>query len=179
MQPISFETQRGNIVIREARPADAVQYRELRLEALQDSPTAFSADHQVNLKQPMSFWENRVTPDENWMLFLAEHDSQLIGMTGIRRRESPKTRHNAEILSVFVRPKWRGLHIAEALIEASADWAKARDVSILKLGVITVNTSAVRLYERCGFKIYGTEPRDIFYDGKYYDLHLMHRDLSG
>jgi len=177
MQSVSFDTSRGVIIIREAIPADVIQYRELRLHGLQDSPTAYSADYQESLNKPMSFWEGRLNFDAYGTIFLAEYAGNLIGMTGIRIRESPKTRHCADIFSVYVRPEMRGLHIAEKLLEACADWAKARNVNILKLGVIASNTSAVRCYERCGFKIYGTEPRDVFYEGNYYDLHLMYRDI--
>jgi ribosomal protein S18 acetylase RimI-like enzyme len=173
----SFETKYGIIVIRAAIPVDVIQYREMRLFALQEAPTAFSADYQADLNRPMSFWEDRLNFDEYGILFFAEHAGNLIGMTGSRQRESPKTKHSAEIFSVYVRPEWRGLHIAEALIDGCVQWAKTREVNILKLGVMTTNTSAVRCYERCGFKIYGTEPRDIFYAGRYYDLHLMYRDI--
>ena len=180
MQPMKqiFETVRGTINIREALPSDVIQYRELRLFALQDAPTAFSADYQVNLNHPMSFWEGRLRFDEYGMVYFAERAGNLIGMTGIRQRESPKTKHSAEIFSVYVRPEWRGLRIAEGMLDHCVQWAKAREVNTLKLGVMADNTSAVRCYERCDFKIYGTEPRDIFYEGNYYDLHLMYRDIS-
>ena len=180
MQSINqtLETARGTINIREALPSDAIQYRELRLGALQDSPTAFSADYQVNLNKPMSFWEGRLNFDEYGTIFFAEHAGNLIGMTGIRQRESPKTKHSAEIFSVYVQPEWRGLHIAQALIDSCVRWAKGRnEVNILKLGVMVNNLSAVHCYERCGFTIYGTEPRDVFYEGKYYNLYLMYRDI--
>jgi len=68
----SVTTTCGIVLIREANPRDATRYRELRLEALLDSPTAFSADHQINLRQPMSFWEGRLTSDEHGIMFLAE-----------------------------------------------------------------------------------------------------------
>lgn len=178
MQPINLDTQRGKIIIREAQPADVLQYRELRLEALQDSPTAFSADYQTHLSRPMSFWESRLNFDDYGVVFFAEHTGSLIGMTGIRQRESPKTKHSADIFSVYVRPEWRGLHVAEAMVNSCVQWAKTRAVNILKLGVIATNTSAVRCYERCGFKIYGTEPRDVFYEDNYYDLYLMYLDIS-
>jgi len=180
MQPINkrFETSRGSINIREALPSDVIQYRELRLFALQDAPTAFSADYQTHVNRPMSFWEGRLTFDEYGIIFFAEYAGNLIGMTGIRQRESPKTKHSADIFSVYVRPEWRGLHIAEGLLDRCVQWAKAREVNILKLGVMADNTPARRCYERCGFKIYGTEPRDVFYEGSYYDLHLMYRDIS-
>ena len=180
MQPINktFETIHGAITIRVALPSDAIQYRELRLFALQDAPTAFSADYEAHLSRSMSFWEGRLNFDEYGMIFFAEQSGSLIGMTGIRQRESPKTKHSAEIFSVYVRPEWRGLRIAEGLMDLCVQWAKAREVNILKLGVMATNTSARRCYERCGFKIYGTEPRDVFYEGKYYDLHLMFRDIG-
>ena len=159
-------------------PADVTQYRDLRLDALQDTPTAFSSDYQTSLNRPISFWEGRLSFDEYGMICFAEHAGNLIGITGIRQRELPKTKHSADIFSVYVRPAWRGLRIAEGFIKTCADWAKAREVNILKLGVMTTNTSAVRCYERCGFKIYGTEPRDIFYEGKFYDLYLMYQEIT-
>ena len=178
MQSINFDTARGSVDIREANLADAAKYRELRLYALQDSPTAFSADYQINLGAPMSFWEGRVKPDEHGVILFAEHENNLIGNMGIRTGESPKTKHSATVWGVHIRPEWRGLHIAGRLMEAGIEWAKMRRVEIVKLGVVTTNTSAVRCYERCGFSIYGTDPRGIFYEGKYYDEYLMSRNIA-
>jgi len=161
------------LVIREANLADAGQFRELRLSALQDSPTAFSADLQTNIDHPVSYWEDRLREDETATIFLAEHENHLIGMTGIRCGQSPKTRHGAGIWGVYIRPAWRGLHIAEALIDACVNWAEMQQVNIIKLAVVTTNTSAVRCYERCGFITYGTEPSAIFYEGQYLDESLM------
>src|SRR5689334_7591403 len=76
MQPIarSITTARGTILIREAKPTDAAPFRELRLEALQDSPVAFTADYQRNLSHPPKYWEDILTthPDEATM-FLVQH----------------------------------------------------------------------------------------------------------
>lgn len=174
----SISTPKGTIVIREGNPGDVVKYRELRLLALQDSPTAFSADYQVNYNYPMSFWEGRLRFDEYGVIFFAEYDSKLIGMTGIHKGESPKTKHGAYVWGVYIHPAWRGLHIAEELINICLEWAKPHDVEIVKLGVTSTNASAIRCYERCGFTIYGTEPRGIFYEGKYYDEYLMSKLLD-
>jgi RimJ/RimL family protein N-acetyltransferase len=175
----ALSTSHGDIVIREANPADATEFRELRLGALQDSPIAFSSDYQKNLNQPFKHWENMLTmhADESTVL-LAEYKNKLIGMTGIARGDSPKTRHSAWIWGVYVKPEWRGLHIAEELIRSGFTWAKARRIVVAKLGVAAINESAVRCYERCGFKIYGTEPRALCYEGKYYDFHMMSCSLD-
>jgi ribosomal protein S18 acetylase RimI-like enzyme len=175
----SIITPRGLIIIRDASPTDAMPYRELRLEALQDSPVAFSADYQQNLNQPSKYWQDRLTmAEDESTLFLAEHEGKLIGNTGIARGGSPKTRHGAWIWGVYVSPEWRGLRIAEELINSCFAWAKARKIVLVKLGVAATNISAIRCYERCGFSTYGTEPRAIYYDGKYYDELLMSCSLD-
>jgi RimJ/RimL family protein N-acetyltransferase len=170
----TFTTPRGKLLIREAKPIDAISFRELRLGALQDSPIAFTADYQKNLNHPPKYWEDMLTmqTDES-TIFLVANEDALIGMTGIARSGSPKTRHGAWIWGVYVKPEWRGLHIAEELIKCCFEWAKVRGIVIAKLGVSAVNHPAIRCYERCGFKTYGTEPRAIFYEGKYYDEYLM------
>lgn len=175
----SMATPRGTIVIREATLADAAQFRELRLSALEDSPTAFSADLQTNLDHPLSLWESRLRPDSYGTIFFAEHNAQLIGMTGVRQGESAKTRHGALIWGVYVRPQWRGLRVAPELIQTACFWAKARRVETVKLAVVTTNTPAIRCYERLGFETYGVEPRAIFHKGIYYDEYLMLRELGG
>lgn len=175
----SFDTPRGAVLIREANAADAARFRELRLEALQNSPIAFSADYQKNLKQPVKYWEDLLTPqpDES-TIFIGEFGNQLIGMTGVMRSNSPKTRHAVWIWGVYVTPEWRGVHIAEELVTSCLRWARERNVALAKLGVAVVNEPAIRCYERCGFKTYGTEPRAVLYDGRYYDEYLMFKTLD-
>ena len=175
----SLNTPRGMIEIREANPADAVQFRELRVGALQDNPIEFGADYQKNLNHPQKYWEDMLTmqTDES-TIFLAQHEGELIGMTGIARGSSPKTRHSAVIWGVYVRPEWRSLHIAEELIRSCFTWAKTRKIVIAKLSVATINQPAIRCYERCGFEPYGTEPHAGFYEGKYYDAYLMSHSLD-
>jgi len=173
----SVKAARGTIVIREASLADVEQFRELRLFALKDSPTSFSADYNLVFGLPTSYWEDRLRPNKYGTMFFAENNSKLVGMMGIRKSESPKTEHGAGIWGVFIRPEWRGMRIAEEMINLSCEWAKLRKVQIVRLAVVSTNESAIRLYERCGFTVYGTEPRVLFYENKYYDEYLMSRSL--
>ena len=175
----SLNTPRGKIVIRQSNMADASNFRELRLEALLDSPTAFSMDYQRAHNYPSKYWEDTLAMDDHESaIFFAECGQRLIGMTGIARGRSPKTCHGADIWGVYVTSQWRGLHIAEELIRSCWEWAKAREIVILRLAVVATNQSAVRCYERCGFVSYGREPRSLFYEGTYYDEYLMALDLD-
>lgn len=170
----SLKTARGAIVVRQSNIADASNFRDLRLEALRANPTAFSMDYQRSFNYPAKYWEDSLAMDDNESaIFFAEHDGHLIGMTGIARGRSPKTRHGADIWGVYVTSSWRGLHIAEELIRSGINWARAREIVILRLAVVATNKSAIRCYERCGFTTYGTEPRSLWYEGKFYDEYLM------
>ena len=175
----SLVTPLGTTVIREANVADAPSFRGLRLEALENSPIAFSADYRKNLNHPAKYWEDLLAPHpEESTMFLGEDEGRLIAMTGVMRGNSPKTRHSAWIWGVYVTPKWRGLHIAEEIIHSCIEWARARNVVLVKLGVSSVNQPAIRCYERCGFQVYGTEPRAVFVDDQYFDEYLMFKSLD-
>jgi RimJ/RimL family protein N-acetyltransferase len=176
----SLKTPRGTIVIRQSNLADAWNFRDLRLEALQNSPTAFSMDYQRSFNYPAKYWEETLAMDDDESaIFFAEHDGHLIAMTGIARGRSPKTRHGADIWGVYVTSSWRGFHIAEGLIRSCIEWAKARGIVILRLAVVATNKSAIRCYERCGFTTYGTEPRSLLYEGRFYDEYMMSLSLDG
>ena len=175
----SIATARSTIVIRQSNPADAANFRELRLGALLDSPTSFSMDYERASQQSIKYWEDTLAMnDHESAIFFAEHESHLIGMTGIARGRSPKTRHGADIWGVYVMPQWRGLRVADEMIGSCKDWAQAHGIVILRLAVIATKTSAIRCYERCGFVKYGTEPRSLCFEGKYYDEYLMSLSLD-
>jgi RimJ/RimL family protein N-acetyltransferase len=78
---------------------------------------------------------------------------------------------------VYVDPDWRGLHIAEVMINECITWSRDYRVIVLKLGVITTNASAIRCYTRSEFTVYGTDPKSNFHAGVYYDELMMAREI--
>ena len=172
----TLSTPHGIIIIRQARESDAEAYRNLRLEGLKNHPEAFSADYVVNEQRPETFWVERIASlrDGN-MLFFAAHENELVGTCGIYRGDSPKTRHSAYIVGVYVQSEWRGAGIVDELISICLEWAREHEIKILKLGVATTNIPAIRCYARCGFTVYGIEPQAICVNGVVYDELLMTR----
>lgn len=164
---------REETLIRLASAADASLVRELRLEALQVCPAAFTADYETNAAYPLEEWERRCDPTADHAVFIAVHDGSAVGMCGIRRGEVAKTRHAATVWGVFVRPAERGRRTGERLVAAAVSWAREHDLSVVKLAVATWNEAAIRAYERVGFAKYGIEPRAIRYDGVDHDEYLM------
>jgi RimJ/RimL family protein N-acetyltransferase len=161
-------------IIRHATSSDVDPFRELRLEALKNHPTAFGADYEEATARPIEYWHERLNIDkEQEALFFAETDGQLVAMTGIFRDSSKKSSHNSTIWGVYVRPESRGHQLSEKLIRSCLKWVEDQKLVIVKLAVVTTNQAAIRCYERCGFTIYGTEPKALYYDGVYYDEYLM------
>lgn len=174
-------TSKGLIAVRPAGPADAALLRELRLEALANHPAAFAADYAITAAQSVESWAERIADnpvDDKGVICIASAGDQLIGMTGLVRGHWPKTRHSGTLWGVYVQPEWRGLHVAEALLDACIAWAQAHEVTVVRLAVVTTNAAAIRCYARCGFAVYGVEPRAIQYDGVFYDELLMVKHLS-
>ncbi|HSJ54541.1 MAG TPA: GNAT family N-acetyltransferase [Anaerolineae bacterium] len=183
MQPdngTGITTPRGKVVIRAGMEEDAPAYRALRLEALRDHPDAFSSDYETFLVKPMSYWVERLRfdrPDNAVMMFFAAEDGELIGMCGVAYERARKTRHSAYLVSMYVRPDWRGLGIADGLITACVNWAQAHGITILKLGVAATNVPAIRCYARYGFHVYGIDPQAIYHENVFYDELLMTRTI--
>ena len=172
----TLPTPKGSVAIRPAVPEDAVSLRELRLEALASAPEAFGMDYDRAAAETPAQWANRIAAyaaQDTGRISVAAAQGRLVGMAGLYREDRAKTRHSGTVWGVYVTPDWRGLHIAEALIEACLAWGRERGVVVAKLGVITANAPAIRCYTRCGFTVYGVEPKTIFYNGEYYDELLM------
>ena len=62
--------------------------------------------------------------------------------------------------------------IGDALLKMIIKHA-AKHVLQLHLTVVTSNQPAIALYQKNGFKIYGTEPRSLKIDTFFYDEHFM------
>src|SRR5262249_52562780 len=174
------DTPRGDVTIRPTREDDAPAYRALRMKGLQAHPEAFGMDYATSAARPIEYWQARMRSGAGGpegVTYVADAAGELIGMTALVRNDLVKTRHAGSIFGVYTHPDWRGTGVADALIEACVDYAHALGLRLLRLGVATTNISAIRLYQRRGFRVYGIEPESIQHDGVYYDELLMARRL--
>jgi RimJ/RimL family protein N-acetyltransferase len=180
MRTAVIQTSKGDILIRPTRADDAATYRALRLEGLQAHPEAFGADYATTAARPIERWQASMQSGaggENGITYVADAAGELIGMTALVRNDLAKTRHAGSIFGVYTRPDWRGTGVADALLAACVVYAGELGLRMVRLGVVTTNASAIRLYQRCGFTVYGVEPEAIQHDGIYYDELLMARRI--
>ena len=180
MRTTLIHTSKGDVQIRPTQIDDAAAYRALRLIGLRDHPEVFGADYETSAARPIERWQESMRSGaggEHGVTYVAAAADELIGMTALVRNDLPKTRHAGSIFGVYTRADWRATGVADALIEACVEYARELGLRVVRLSVVTTNASAIRLYQRCGFQVYGVEPESLYVNGIYYDELMMARRI--
>ncbi|WP_028102209.1 GNAT family N-acetyltransferase [Pseudoduganella violaceinigra] len=151
-------------------PADAASYHALRLEGLLDTPSAFTASYEEELRTPLSEIEWRLAPGSGRDYFGVFEGDVLIAIARVDRDSSPKQRHRAYIRGVYVSAAHRGKGAARKLMEYGLNLAASLPgVTHVNLAVTAGNVPAQKLYESLGFKAWGCEPAALVVNGVAYD----------
>jgi ribosomal protein S18 acetylase RimI-like enzyme len=159
--------------IRFLNSPDVVAYRDLRLQALTESPTAFRSSYEQEACLPLTDFAARLRPHDdsvNCIFGAFDNSDRLIGMLGFSREIRPKRAHIGSLWSMYVLPEFRSRGIGAALLDEAI--AHARQLGILRQVLLTVtanNLAARSLYKSRGFKCFGFERDALFIDGIYYD----------
>jgi ribosomal protein S18 acetylase RimI-like enzyme len=158
------------ISYRKLIPGDEKSYRILRLECLKNFPDQFGSRYDEEAKAPKlkfeTFIENQST--DNFMFGAFADDRNLIGIAGFSRGDREKTKHRGEVVQMYVDPKFGRQGIGDTLLRELIRAAfGANDIESLELSVVADNPSAVRLYEKVGFKVYCLR-KNYFKDGDRY-----------
>lgn len=149
-------------------------WKQLRLEALQNSPESFGSSYEEEFNGPDLDFQNSLSKSD---IFGAFVDNAFVSCAGFYSLNSAKTKHRGVIWGMYTRPEYRGQGIASSLIQTIINHAKSR-VTQLHLTCVTSNLSAVAFYQKQGFKCYGTEPRALKIGDAFFDEHLMILDLT-
>jgi RimJ/RimL family protein N-acetyltransferase len=160
--------------IRLLTPADAPEYRDIRLDGLRQNPHAFASTFERESAMSISWFEERLS---NGNVFGAFIDAELLGVAGYWRQDGAKESHKAILWGMYVRPKGRNAGLGRDLIEAIVAHVSGH-IEQLKLVVTSGNEAAHRLYRKMGFSEYGREIRALKHDGQYFDDILMVRFLT-
>jgi ribosomal protein S18 acetylase RimI-like enzyme len=160
--------------IRRLTPEDAAAFQALRLAALQEAPTAFgsSFEEEKGFSAPVIEGRLALKPDRG--PFGAFEGQELVGLVALGREGMKKLSHKALVWGMYVKPSQRGKGVGKALLHEALSLARsAPGVVQVNLSVNAGNTSAIRLYESAGFKVFGQEPCALHINGEFHDeLHM-------
>jgi ribosomal protein S18 acetylase RimI-like enzyme len=148
--------------------------REIRLEALRLHPENFGADLEVEEAFTRDQWLARMATAVTLGGFA---DGALHGTAVFAKSSTRKTGHTGKLGGMYVRKAYRGSGLADALLGAVLDLA-AVEVEQMELTVNAENLSAIRFYERHGFRPIGKYPNSLRVGGRSYDELIMFRSVS-
>lgn len=148
---------------------DWEKWKILRKESITLCPTAFASSIEEELNLSDRQFQDWITRN---VIFGAFAEDRLIGTAGFFQMELAKERHRGILFSVYVTPAHRKQGIAHQLVQHVIDEAKKRVIQ-LHLKVVSANASAVHLYQRHGFEVYGTELRSLKHQDRFYNEYLM------
>ena len=160
--------------IRRLTPEDAASFQDIRLAALQDTPTAFGSSFEEERDFSSSVIEGRLAVNPDRGPFGAFEGSELVGLVAFGRENQKNLAHKAFVWGMYVKPEYRGKGIAQALLQEALSLARSvPEVLQVNLSVNASNVSAIRLYESFGFNVFGHEPGAMRINGELHDeLHM-------
>lgn len=132
----------------------------------------------LSLKQEQAFIKSK-KDSKNELLLIAEVDGRHIGNCSLMSiGDFKRYRHRCEI-AIALYKEYCGLGIGKAMLEAILDIAEKIGYEQAELEVIGDNKPAIALYEKLGFKIYGTFPDNMKYEnGSYANAYWMMKKLA-
>lgn len=161
------------IHIRRLGAADAVDFRTIRLAALEGAPEAFGSTYEAEARRPLAHFVERVSSCPVFGAYQGPYGSKrIVGMAGYKREQGARDRHKAFVWGTYVEPAARRRGVARALMQALM-YEAAREVEQLTLSVVKENEAAAALYRTLGFEAYGLEPRALKSASGYADEVLM------
>ncbi len=161
--------------IRRLTRDDVDAYRAIRLEALTVSPESYgTSPENFALRSLESL---RAQMEQMTFFGVIDAAGALTGIVAYGRDDGERETHRGWLMQVYVKPSLRGTGAALALMEAAVAHARSEVIQV-HLMVGAHNAPAIRLYEKAGFKPYGTDPRCLYVNGRYIDEHMMVRFLD-
>lgn len=154
--------------IRILGPADALAWRDLRIEMLREAPEAFHADLDEAEGWTEEQWRRSVhdLPDARFGLFRA---GALVGSACFFREKGVKLAHKGWMVAVYVAPSMRGQGWGRQLVCAVVEHAR-QHVDVLLTGA---SRDGAPVYRAEGFETYGIERDASRVNGKSIDDELM------
>jgi GNAT superfamily N-acetyltransferase len=140
------------VLVRETTLAEWEVLRDIRLEALQDSPDFFGSTYQDEKAITPTAWRASIARGGTFFAYPS-------GSTGVSPcglvgglHEVPDT---VELVSLWVRPAARGQGVGQGLVRAVVDWARDHRAARVHLWLTKTNDQALLLYQRWGFALTG------------------------
>jgi len=163
------------IVIRKLQPHESNIYREIRLACLKNASAYFGSTYEEEILNPKLKFETFIENDSSDHFIFGAFDAEkLIGITGFTRMNRKRDQHRGELVQVYLDANYRGQNIGEKLIRSVVEYTFTMDgLEQIQLSAVASNQSAIKLYEKVGFRTFGVQPSYFKVGNEYVDQQFM------
>jgi ribosomal protein S18 acetylase RimI-like enzyme len=137
----------NKIIIRPSTARDWPALKAARLAALLDAPTAFGTSHASAAAFSDADWQQRALSTPQRTFFLAFDGEQAIGLAA----QVVAGNGECHLIAMWVAQQYRGLAVAQGLVEAVKQCAVNNSHGRLVLDVAAENVRAAAFYQKQGF----------------------------
>ncbi|MCI0765058.1 GNAT family N-acetyltransferase [Bacillus sp. TL12] len=162
-------------MIRVLSDLDAVQYWDLRLQALQINPDAFVKTYEEAMQKenPVEEVTQNLSSKTSYTFGAFNEENQLLGVVTLLTEQKAAYKHKGHLVAMYVDHQSRGKGLAKDLIRALIEKARELEIEKINLGVVSHNEVAKKLYQSMGFTTYGIESKALKMNSIYRDDELM------
>ena len=176
IEPIEiFDKQGRRVILRSACEDDAKDLIEYLKKTAKETPYLLREEDEINLTVEDEKGLIKMFLElDNALMLLAYVDGKHVGNCSFSP-VGPFRRfvHRCDMAIALYQEYW-GCGIGGIMLETALRYTKEVDYEQAELEVVSNNTKAIKLYEKYGFKKYGTKPDSMKYsDGSYASMDWM------
>lgn len=180
IEPTTIKDKLGReVLLRTAKKEDASDLIKYLKTTSGETPFLIREPDEITITLEIeeSFIQDKIDSEREMML-LAYVDGKHVGNCSLMSLATYKRyQHRCEVAIALYKEYW-GLGIGKAMLETVLNVATSLGYEQAELEVVAENESAISLYEKLGFKKYGTFPDNMKYpDGSYRDAYWMMKKL--
>ena len=142
------------ISVRRIRIGEAELFKQIRLNSLHQSPSAFGSTYESALRRSPESWREQAdgaAQGSDRATFMAFSGDAPIGISALYR--DGKGTGTGEMLQVWVSPEYRGRGVAIEIMDAVFQWAAENGLKTVIALVAKDNARALSFYRKAGFQL--------------------------
>jgi len=173
-----FTVGRENFILRYGRTSDVKLLLEY-INSFVPEKAFLSIQKKITLGEEKAFVSKMIKDmkESKRVYIVAEAGGRIIASASVVREEGHAISH-VGTFGIAVAKKYRGMGIGRKIAEAVLSEAKKKmGIEIAKMSVVAVNAPAIKLYERLGFRKFGSLPGGYKHFGKKLDFDYMYKKL--
>ena len=176
IEPIEiFDKQGRRVILRSACEDDAKDLIEYLKKTAKETPYLLREEDEINLTVEDEKGLIKMFLElDNALMLLAYVDGKHVGNCSFSPVAPFKRLAHRCGMSIAIYQEYWGCGIGGIMLKTALRYTKEVGYEQVELEVVSSNTKAIKLYEKYGFKKYGTKPDNMKYsDGSYASMDWM------